>query len=73
MRISRMTLVLPARLAPAAEREARQIAQAAAESLVKDGTPPARIRVDLSGQGATGQALAARVGVGLSMQNRRGR
>lgn len=64
MRIRRITVTLPARLAPVAEHEARRIAQAAAEQL--SGAAPKTLRVELDGRGASGHGLAAMVGHGIA-------
>ena len=65
MRIRRMTITLPPRLRRTAEREARLIAQEAAERLAKGAPDP--VVVEVAGGGASGHALAAAVGRRLSV------
>lgn len=61
MRIQRMTLVLPARLAGMAEHEARRIAEEAAANL-SASSDMNRMRLEVAGKGLSGHALGAAVG-----------
>lgn len=60
MRIRRMTLVLPARLRGMAEHEARRIAEEAATRIGDSSGGP--LRIEVTGNGLTGHALAGAVG-----------
>ena len=51
MRIARARLVLPARMKASAAADARQIAEAVAEALSSHAGPPARISIELPGNG----------------------
>ncbi|MXP65359.1 hypothetical protein E0493_18585 [Roseomonas sp. M0104] len=62
MRIRRLRLVLPARLAPTATQDARRIAEAAGAALAGAEAPPGRIAVTLPGLGRPAAALAADAG-----------
>ena len=63
MRIRRLTLTLPSRLRPIAERDARLIAQAVAEKLGPD--TPSKVELQIDGHGAQGHGLASMVGARL--------
>lgn len=64
MRIRRLTLTLPPRLAGTAPHDARMIAQAIAEKLGPEASP--RIALDLAGNGAPGAALAQQIGARIA-------
>ena len=71
MRIKRMTITLPARLARTAENQARLIAQAAAERLGDDSA--SNLRLDVEGRGASGYSLASNVAARLASLKQGGR
>ncbi|MEM7271370.1 MAG: hypothetical protein AAF401_19215 [Pseudomonadota bacterium] len=60
MRIKRITVTLPPRLRHVAEREARLIAQQAAEQLGDNA--PSHISVEMPSHGGAGHGLATQIG-----------